>query len=158
MVTNYATLQSAIAKLSTLKIAECERLIDAIGTVTLDKEDTIVKARTYYTSLSDDEQKKVDNYDKLAAAEEALKELKTDKSESTDNPEPTGSTKSVTVTIKNIEYEVSESTANAIEVIEDLLIPKAGDTALPEDFSELTEEQVEEYLIGIQIICSTDRR
>ena len=58
LVTNYATLQSAIAKLSTLKIAECERLIDAIGTVTFDKEDTIVKARTYYTSLSDDEQKK----------------------------------------------------------------------------------------------------
>ena len=140
LVSNYATLQSAIAKLSTLKIAECERLINAIGTVTLDKEDTIVKARTYYTSLSDDEQKKVDNYDKLTAAEEALKELKTDK------PEPTGSTKSVTVTIKNIEYEVSEATANAIEVIEDLLIPKAGDTALPEDFRELTEEQVEDIL------------
>ena len=82
----------------------------------------------------------------MAAAEEALKELKTDKSESTDNPEPTGSTKSVTVTIKNIEYEVSEATANAIEVIEDLLIPKAGDTALPEDFRELTEEQVEDIL------------
>ena len=79
LVTNYTTLQSAIAQLSTLKIAECERLINAIGTVTLDKEDTIVKARTYYTSLSDDEQKKVDNYDKLTAAEEALKELKTDK-------------------------------------------------------------------------------
>ena len=140
LVTNYTTLQSAIAQLSTLKIAECERLINAIGTVTLDKEDTIVKARTYYTSLSDDEQKKVDNYDKLTAAEEALKELKTEK------PEPTGSTKSVTVTINDVTYEVSEATANTIEVIEELLVPKAGDTALPEDFNELTEEQVEDIL------------
>ena len=140
LVTNYATLQSAIAQLSTLKIAECERLIDAIGTVTLDKEDAIVKARTYYTSLSDDEQKKVDNYDKLTAAEDALKELKEEQ------PEPTGSTKSVTVTINDVTYEVSEATANAIEVIEELLVPKAGDTSLPEDFSELTEEQVEDIL------------
>ena len=146
LVSNYATLQSAIAKLSTLKVAECERLIDAIGTVTLDKEDTIVKARTYYTSLSDEEQKKVDNYDKLTAAEEALKELKKDKSEPTDNPEPTGSTKSVTVTIKNIEYEVSEATASSIEKIDVLLNPEEGQEVLPEDFSELTEEQVEDIL------------
>ena len=41
---------------------------------------------------------------------------------------------------------MSEATANTIEVIEDLLVPKAGDTALPEDFSELTEEQVEDIL------------
>ena len=140
LVTNYTTLQSAIAQLSTLKIAECERLIDAIGTVTLDKEDTIVKARTYYTSLSDDEQKKVDNYDKLTAAEDALKELKEEQ------PEPTGSTKSVTVTINDVTYEVSEATANSIEKIDALLNPEEGEEGLPEDFSELTEEQVEDIL------------
>ncbi len=136
LVTNYVTLQSAIAQLSALKIAECERLISAIGTVTLDKEDAIVKARTYYTSLSDDEQKKVDNYDKLSAAEEALEKLKKDKS----------TTKSVTVTINDVTYEVSEATANSIEKIDALLNPEEGKEGLPQDFSELTEEQVEDIL------------
>ncbi len=75
-VTNYSTLEDAISALSVLKIAECERLIDAIGTVTLDSEDAITEARTYYDELSANEQVAVENYLTLVAAEEVLEDLK----------------------------------------------------------------------------------
>ena len=50
-------------------------LINNIGTVTLESEPAITAAREAYDSLSEAEKAEVTNYDKLVAAEKALKEL-----------------------------------------------------------------------------------
>lgn len=50
--------------------------IDAIGEVTLDKEGLILSARSIYDMLSEEQKARVSNYNVLAAAEEALAQLK----------------------------------------------------------------------------------
>ena len=50
--------------------------IDAIGTVTLEKENIIKEARMAYDELSDEAKAFVDNYDVLVKAEKELAELK----------------------------------------------------------------------------------
>lgn len=52
------------------------KLIDDIGTVTLEAEGKILAARDAYDSLSKEDKEKVSNYSKLTAAEETLKKLK----------------------------------------------------------------------------------
>ena len=56
--------------------AEVEKLIDAIGTVTLNKEEKIEEARKAYDALTYAQKQKVTNYSKLTEAEAKLKELK----------------------------------------------------------------------------------
>ncbi len=51
-------------------------LIDSIGKVTLDSEDDIKKARSYYNRLKPQEKDLVKNYSKLLKAERELKQLK----------------------------------------------------------------------------------
>jgi hypothetical protein len=51
-------------------------LIDAIGEVTLEKEEAIVAARAAYEALTDDQKALVTNLETLTAAEAALEELK----------------------------------------------------------------------------------
>lgn len=67
-VTNYTTLQDALIKLSELKIKEAIRLIESIGTVTLDSKKVIDEANNYYLSLSESEKKLVINSNKLLEA------------------------------------------------------------------------------------------
>lgn len=147
LVTNYSTLQSAISALSKLKVAECERLINAIGKVSLESKEAIVAARIYYTSLSKDEQAKVANYDALLAAEKALKVLKDAKdTEDAKEQKPGGKTTAVTLAVDRVEYVLSEETKAVADAIQNLITPPESTQGLPEDFSSLTDEQIDKIL------------
>lgn len=52
-----------------------QRMIDKIGTVTLESKDAITAARGFYTTLTDAQKAMVTNYETLTAAEAALKAL-----------------------------------------------------------------------------------
>ena len=87
LVGNYQTLLDAEAKLADLKAADAvEKLIDAIGTVTLDSEETIKAARGAYDALTEEQQAQVGNYQTLLDAEAKLAQLKKD-SEKPSQPE-----------------------------------------------------------------------
>ncbi len=79
LVGNYQTLLDAEAKLADLKAADAvEKLIDAIGTVTLDSEEAIKAARDAYDALTDAQKELVENYQTLLDAETKLAQLKKD--------------------------------------------------------------------------------
>ena len=81
LVGNYQTLLDAEAKLADLKAADAvEKLIDAIGTVTLDSEEDIKTARDAYDALTDAQKELVGNYQTLLDAEAKLADLKAAKS------------------------------------------------------------------------------
>ena len=78
-VGNYQTLLDAEAKLADLQAADAvEKLIDAIGTVTLDSEETIKAARGAYDALTEAQKAQVGNYQTLLDAEAKLAQLKKD--------------------------------------------------------------------------------
>ena len=75
-VKSYDKLTAAEARLAVLKPAKpVEKLIDAIGEVTLGSESAIAAARTAYDNLTEAQQAEVKNYDKLTAAEAAYARL-----------------------------------------------------------------------------------
>ena len=77
LVGNYQTLLDAEAKLADLKAADgVEKLIDAIGTVTLDSEEAIKAARGAYDALTEEQKAQVGNYQTLLDAEAKLADLK----------------------------------------------------------------------------------
>ena len=79
LVGNYQTLLDAEAKLADLQAADAvEKLIDAIGTVTLDSEEAIKAARDAYDALTEEQQELVGNYQTLLDAEAKLAQLKKD--------------------------------------------------------------------------------
>ena len=79
LVGNYQTLLDAEAKLADLQAADgVEKLIDAIGTVTLDSEEAIKAARDAYDALTDAQKELVGNYQTLLDAEAKLAQLKKD--------------------------------------------------------------------------------
>ena len=61
---------------SALQYKKVIEQIDAIGDVTLEKENAIQEARTGYDALSEDQKTKVSNYELLTQAEAKLSELK----------------------------------------------------------------------------------
>ena len=76
-VTNYDKLTAAEARLTDLKAAKAvDDMIDAIGEVTLESEETIAAARAAYEALTEAQQAEVKSYDKLTAAEARLADLK----------------------------------------------------------------------------------
>ena len=81
-VTNLAMLEEAEARYRALIDASGEAarrvsdLIEAIGEVTLDRENAIMRAREAYDALDADSAQRVDNYETLLAAEKTLAELK----------------------------------------------------------------------------------
>ena len=76
---NYQTLLDAEAKLADLQAADAvEKLIDAIGTVTLDSEEAIKAARGAYDALTEEQKAQVGNYQTLLDAEAKLAQLKKD--------------------------------------------------------------------------------
>ena len=78
-VGNYQTLLDAEAKLADLQAADAvEKLIDAVGTVTLDSEEAIKAARDAYDALTDAQKELVGNYQTLLDAEAKLAQLKKD--------------------------------------------------------------------------------
>ena len=79
LVGNYQTLLDAEAKLADLQAADAvEKLIDAIGTVTLNSEEAIKAARDAYDALTDAQKELVGNYQTLLDAEAKLAQLKKD--------------------------------------------------------------------------------
>ncbi len=79
LVGNYQTLLDAEAKLADLQAADAvEKLIDAIGTVTLDSKEAIKAARGAYDALTDAQKELVGNYQTLLDAEARLAQLKKD--------------------------------------------------------------------------------
>ncbi|MBR2780130.1 MAG: PQQ-binding-like beta-propeller repeat protein, partial [Eubacteriaceae bacterium] len=136
-----AKLDQAIARMSELR---AQRVSDMIADlpeakdVKLEDEADIRAARRAYSELSDDEKEMVSGLNKLIGAETALQKLKDQK--------PEGSTKSVTVTINGVTYEVSEATKAAVEAIQKILEPEDPSKSLPEDFRDLTDEQEKEIL------------
>jgi len=81
-VKSYDKLIAAEARLAVLKPAKpVEKLIDAIGEVTLGSESAIAAARTAYDNLTEAQQAEVKNYDKLTAAEAAYARLLAEQSE-----------------------------------------------------------------------------
>ena len=86
LVSNYAALQAAEARLAELKgeaaaAAQVDALVSAIGDVTLDSETAINAARTAYNALNAEAQGMVKNLSVLTAAEARLAELKQAKSD-----------------------------------------------------------------------------
>ena len=72
-VKNYDVLTAAEARLADLQAAKpVEKLIDAIGEVTLDSESAIQAARAAYDALTEAQKAEVRNYDVLTAAEARL--------------------------------------------------------------------------------------
>ena len=81
-VKSYDKLTAAEARLAVLKPAKpVEKLIDAIGEVTLGSESAIQAARAAYDALTEEQKAEVKNYDKLTAAEAAYARLLAEQSE-----------------------------------------------------------------------------
>lgn len=86
LVTNYVTLTNAESALAALQkdaadqaaADAVEALIDAIGEVTVEKEDQITAAREAYNALTADQKRLVENFAVLTAAEAQLSVLKND--------------------------------------------------------------------------------
>lgn len=86
LVTNYAVLTNAETTLAALQKEAADRaaadaveaLIDAIGEVTLEKEEQINAAREAYNALTSDQKRLVENFAVLTAAEAQLSVLKND--------------------------------------------------------------------------------
>ena len=82
LVTNLSSLESAEAAYAKLieetgeKSRRVIEMIEAIGQVTLDKENAILRARAAYDALDEAAREGVTNYEKLTAAEEQLELLK----------------------------------------------------------------------------------
>lgn len=83
-VTNYSVLLTAEKELTALKDKAAARevtdKINAIGTVTTEKENLIISARKAYDSLTDTQKNMVSNYQTLLQAEAQLEVIKSDKS------------------------------------------------------------------------------
>lgn len=79
LVDNYSTLSAAERTLKSLKdeaaAQAVEERIEAIGTVTLDRETAIENARSAYNALTSDQKKLVGNYQTLLNAEDTLEAL-----------------------------------------------------------------------------------
>ena len=71
-------LPQVTLKLSGYAADAVEKLIDAIGTVTLDSEETIKAARDGYDALTEEQKAQVGNYQTLLDAEAKLAQLKKD--------------------------------------------------------------------------------
>lgn len=134
-------LDDALAKMSELRAEKVSDMIAALPEakdVKLSDESRITAARRAYSELSDAEKEMVTNLNRLIGAETALKKLK--------DQQPEGSTKAVTVTINGVTYEVSEATKAAVEAIQKILEPEDPSKALPENFSDLSDEQEKQIL------------
>ena len=81
LVENISELESAKETLDNLQITEVVNLIDNIGDITLESVEHIETAKAAYDALSDSNQAKVQNADKLKTAAEQITELKREQAE-----------------------------------------------------------------------------
>lgn len=75
-ITNYDTMRLAERRMSELKAQRVEQMINAIGEVTLEKEQQVRDARAAFLKLTANEQFMVKNQDVLNAAEAVIAQLK----------------------------------------------------------------------------------
>lgn len=57
------------------EVSKAETLIENIGEISLDSEQSIIEAEMYYETLTDDEKSKVSNYSVLLEARETYNQL-----------------------------------------------------------------------------------
>lgn len=75
LVKNYEYLMAAVEKVSELEIENTQSKISAIGTVDLESENEIRKAREAYNNLTEDAKLEIENYDVLRNAESEYEQL-----------------------------------------------------------------------------------
>lgn len=80
-ISNYQVLVAAEESFDSLRAVEISQLIDAIGTVTMDSEETIRDVKNAYDDLTSTQKQKVTNYSVLEAAEDRLDELEEEQRE-----------------------------------------------------------------------------
>ena len=121
------------------------KLINAIGTVTLDSEEVIEKARAAYDKLSDAEKKQVTNYNVLTAAEEKLSQLQIKNAE-------TLISKIGTVTLNSIDkINAAWNAYNALTTAQKLKVSnRAVLVAAQDKYNNLRAEEVEDLIDEIE--------
>ncbi|MFQ7103154.1 MAG: hypothetical protein ACLRQA_08925, partial [Anaerovoracaceae bacterium] len=126
-----------------LEIENVEKLIDAIGEVSLDSEKAITEAREAYNLLSDEQKQEVKNYEILEKAIKRLEELKKE----ADSPKraaaeakASGAARSVTKTANVTLGELSQEARAVVDGMSEAIAAIAA--ADPKDASEYTEEQI----------------
>lgn len=126
-----------------LEIENVEKLIDAIGEVSLDSEKAITEAREAYNLLSDEQKQEVKNYEILEKAIKRLVELKKE----ADSPKraaaeakASGAARSVTKTANVTLGELSQEARAVVDGMSEAIAAIAA--ADPKDASEYTEEQI----------------
>ena len=154
--TKYAQLKAATeqAKIDEAAAADVEKLINAIGDVTLDSEKDIKAARAAYNALTSAQKRLVPNYSVLKAAETALALLKaTEKTEQVtvtleeEDSSQTGTSGTESVTINGVTYTVDTQTAGVMTQIEGLVADGNGESDINSvistylAFQELTDDQ-----------------
>jgi len=154
LVTNYETLVKAQATLSQLKDDAAQAAADqaaanavitkinAIGTVTLDREESITDARNSYKNLSDAQKALVTNYSTLTTAESTLDTLKADMAAATTVIEKIAAIGSVTLdseeSITAVRKAYEELTDNRKAMVSNYAIL----TAAEEKLQQLKDEAV----------------
>ncbi len=113
-----------------------EKLIDEIGTVTLDSEEAITEAKAAYAALTDAQKALVSNYAKLTAAEAEWAELK-----------KTADDKAVAQTVINLIEGIGNVSLESEEAIAEAKAAYVGLTdeqkALVSNYDKLTEAEAE---------------
>ena len=159
-VENADKLSEAAKELSDLKVAEAERLIDAIpDSITnankAEAQTAVNAAKAYYNGLSDAEKVRVRNYADIAKAEASIKKLSaeggtksiesastgtTSKTGTSSAKISTGASSSKTGTEASI-YNISAATNAVVKAINNLLHPAKAENALPKDMHSISKEQ-----------------
>ena len=149
-VTNYDKLVAAEKKLSKLQIEHVEKLIDAIGTVTLDKEDKIKEAKEAYDALTDSQKKQVSNYDVLKKAIEKLEQLKkaAANKETLNGIAPSGSSLTASGTTRSITKKATIKLGKMTEAAKAALdkLDAVVNGKLPQNAKEYTDDQIKQIL------------
>lgn len=108
LVDNYAVLEAAETRYQELENANyVEKLIDAIGEVTLKSGPSIEAARNAFDALTDVEKELVANYNKLTDAEKKYEKLTGETQEPKPTPDPNPGEDKETVVLVNKKYGVS---------------------------------------------------
>lgn len=140
---------------SPITAAEVIAAIEAIGVVTLDSEGAILSAKSAYESLSEDQKALVTNYGLLAAAEEALSQLKMQAQQGMNNAL---SENGLAETTENQALEVNEGPITRISAGTYVVNLKAGRSfylkqlksnyslAFDEEFEDVMDEIEEDFI------------
>ena len=154
-VTNYDKLVAAEKKLNELEIENVEKLIDDIGTVTLDKESKINAAKEAYDALTDSQKEQISNYDVLKKAIDKLAELKKaaeaaekENKGTADSITPSGTTLAASGTTRSITKTANIKLANMTTAAKAALskIDAVVNAGLPSSAKDYTDSQIKQIV------------